>query len=60
MLWERIDAENTLENLLSVSAGQGYRNRFSLSLQLGFVYGRETLPFGINGAYYYFRAGYRF
>jgi iron complex outermembrane recepter protein len=28
--------------------------------QLGFTYGWETLPFGINGAYYYFRAGYRF
>jgi iron complex outermembrane receptor protein len=28
--------------------------------QLGFVYGWETLPFGINGASYYFRANYRF
>jgi len=28
--------------------------------QLGFIYGWETLPFGINGASYYFRAGYHF
>ncbi len=28
--------------------------------QLGFVYGWETLPFGINGASYYFRANYQF
>ena len=28
--------------------------------QLGFTYGWETLPFGINGAYYYLRAEYRF
>ncbi len=28
--------------------------------QLGFVYGWETLPFGINGASYYGRASYRF
>lgn len=28
--------------------------------QLGFVYGWETLPFGINGAYYYFRVNYKF
>jgi iron complex outermembrane receptor protein len=27
---------------------------------IGFVYGWETLPFGMNGASYYFRAGYRF
>ena len=28
--------------------------------QLGFIYGWETLPFGINGASYYLRANYRF
>ena len=28
--------------------------------QLGFVYGWETVPFGINGASYYVRAGYHF
>ncbi|MCI0413133.1 TonB-dependent receptor [bacterium] len=28
--------------------------------QLGFVYGWETLPFGINGASYYVRASYQF
>ena len=28
--------------------------------QLGFVYGWETLPFGINGGNYYVRAQYRF
>jgi iron complex outermembrane recepter protein len=28
--------------------------------QLGFTYGWETLPFGINGAYYYGRVSYRF
>ncbi len=28
--------------------------------QLGFVYGWETLPFGINGASYYARVDYRF
>jgi iron complex outermembrane receptor protein len=28
--------------------------------QLGFVYGWETLPFGINGGYYYARLNYRF
>lgn len=28
--------------------------------QLGFIYGWETLPFGVNGAYWYFRAGYKF
>jgi iron complex outermembrane receptor protein len=27
--------------------------------QLGFVYGWETLPFGINGGYYYARLNYR-
>jgi iron complex outermembrane receptor protein len=27
---------------------------------LGFVYGWETLPFGINGGYYYARLNYRF
>jgi iron complex outermembrane recepter protein len=28
--------------------------------QLGFTYGWETLPFGINGAYYYGRVSYKF
>jgi iron complex outermembrane receptor protein len=28
--------------------------------QLGFVYGWETLPFGINGGYYFARLNYRF
>jgi iron complex outermembrane receptor protein len=28
--------------------------------QLGFVYGWETLPFGINGGYYYARLDYKF
>jgi iron complex outermembrane receptor protein len=28
--------------------------------QLGFVYGWETLPFGINGGYYFLRLDYRF
>lgn len=28
--------------------------------QLGFTYGWETLPFGINGAYYYGKVSYRF
>ncbi|HVT05413.1 MAG TPA: TonB-dependent receptor [Thermoanaerobaculia bacterium] len=28
--------------------------------QLGFTYGWETLPFGINGGYYYARMSYRF
>jgi iron complex outermembrane recepter protein len=28
--------------------------------QLGFIYGWETLPFGINGGYYYLRLDYRF
>ncbi len=28
--------------------------------QLGFVYGWETLPFGINGGYYFTRLNYRF
>jgi iron complex outermembrane recepter protein len=28
--------------------------------QLGFTYGWETLPFGINGAYYYGKIDYRF
>ncbi len=28
--------------------------------QLGFVYGWETLPFGINGAYFYAKVDYRF
>ncbi len=28
--------------------------------QLGFTYGWETLPFGINGAYYYAKVDYRF
>ncbi len=28
--------------------------------QLGFTYGWETLPFGINGAYYYAKIDYRF
>jgi iron complex outermembrane receptor protein len=28
--------------------------------QLGFVYGWETLPFGINGGYYFARFNYRF
>lgn len=28
--------------------------------QLGFIYGWETLPFGINGASYYFRVNYHF
>lgn len=28
--------------------------------QLGFVYGWETLPFGINGAYYYARLNWEF
>ena len=28
--------------------------------QLGFVYGWETVPFGINGGYYFARLGYRF
>jgi iron complex outermembrane receptor protein len=28
--------------------------------QLGFTYGWETLPFGINGGYYYARLDYRF
>ncbi|HET6782439.1 MAG TPA: hypothetical protein VFH12_01235, partial [Pseudoxanthomonas sp.] len=27
---------------------------------LGFVYGWETLPFGINGGYYYARLDFRF
>jgi iron complex outermembrane receptor protein len=27
---------------------------------LGFTYGWETLPFGINGGYYYARLNYRF
>ncbi|HEX9945385.1 MAG TPA: hypothetical protein VGG03_25520, partial [Thermoanaerobaculia bacterium] len=27
--------------------------------QLGFVYGWETLPFGINGGYYFVRLNYR-
>ncbi len=28
--------------------------------QLGFVYGWETLPFGVNGGYYFARLNYRF
>ncbi len=28
--------------------------------QLGFVYGWETLPFGINGSYFYAKVDYRF
>jgi iron complex outermembrane receptor protein len=28
--------------------------------ELGFIYGWETLPFGINGASYYVRVGYKF
>jgi iron complex outermembrane recepter protein len=28
--------------------------------QLGFIYGWETLPFGINGGYYFLRLDYRF
>ena len=28
--------------------------------QLGFIYGWETVPFGINGGYYFARLGYRF
>lgn len=28
--------------------------------QLGFIYGWETMPFGINGGYYYARVDYRF
>ena len=28
--------------------------------QLGFIYGWETLPFGINGAQYYFGVNYKF
>jgi iron complex outermembrane receptor protein len=28
--------------------------------QLGFTYGWETLPFGINGGYYFLRLDYRF
>lgn len=28
--------------------------------QLGFTYGWETLPFGMNGGYYFARIGYRF
>ncbi len=28
--------------------------------QLGFIYGWETLPFGVNGASFYARVGYRF
>ena len=34
-------------------------NAFPFS-QLGFVYGWETLPFGINGGYYFARLNYRF
>jgi iron complex outermembrane receptor protein len=28
--------------------------------QLGFTYGWETLPFGINGAYYYAKVDWKF
>lgn len=28
--------------------------------QLGFTYGWETLPFGINGAYYYAKIDWKF
>ncbi|MGH9857900.1 MAG: hypothetical protein ACRD4B_08660, partial [Acidobacteriota bacterium] len=28
--------------------------------QLGFIYGWETVPFGINGGSYYVRTNYRF
>lgn len=35
------------------------QNAFPLP-QFGFVYGWETLPFGINGGYWFARLGYRF
>lgn len=59
-----------LQNGLNVSVGglnvlDQYPDEWSPAAaapfpQLGFVYGWETVPFGINGGSYYVRLGYRF
>ncbi len=44
--------------------GDGHERRDAVNAfpfpQLGFVYGWETLPFGINGSYFYAKVDYRF
>ncbi len=44
--------------------GDGHERRDAVNAfrfpQLGFTYGWETLPFGINGAYFYTKLDWRF
>ncbi len=47
-------------NIFDVHPDKWDENRAFPFPQLGFVYGWETLPFGINGGYYYARLNYRF
>jgi iron complex outermembrane recepter protein len=47
-------------NILDTYPDKWDANRAFPFPQLGFTYGWETLPFGINGAYYYGKIDYRF
>ncbi len=47
-------------NLLDTYPDKWDPNNAAPFPQLGFVYGWETLPFGINGGYYYARLDYKF